>query len=206
MPDYYNELITEKSWQTLLELRRAFDFILIGGWAVYLYTRTLKSKDIDIIVDFDLLSRLREEFQVIKNERLTKYEARRGEVQIDVYLPHYSDIGVPVEKVMAEVKTVEGFKLLPVEMMIILKQLVFKKRGLSAKGRKDRLDILALLIFSEVDFGKYIGLTEKLGLSDLSKELWKLVAEAVNVSELGVNEHKWSKRKKEIVKVLNFVG
>lgn len=43
---YYNELITEKSWKKLQELKRKYKFILIGGWAVYVYTKTLKSKDV----------------------------------------------------------------------------------------------------------------------------------------------------------------
>jgi len=28
------------------------DFVLIGGWAVWLYTSSVKSKDIDIYVNF----------------------------------------------------------------------------------------------------------------------------------------------------------
>lgn len=205
MPGYYNDLITEKSWKTLQELQRKLDFILIGGWAVYLYTHSLKSKDIDIIVDFDQLDKLREEFNVVKNERLKKYEARREEVQIDVYLPHYSNIGVPVEKVLTEVKKVAGFKLLTLETMLILKQLVFKERGLSAKGRKDRLDIISLLYFSDLDFNEYLKLIEKWRLDKLPRELWSVVSETVKVPELAINEHKWGQKKKELGKVFNFV-
>ncbi len=46
---YYHDLITEKSWRILQELKRQYQFILIGGWAVYLHASALKSKDIDII-------------------------------------------------------------------------------------------------------------------------------------------------------------
>jgi len=31
---------------------------LIGGWAIYLHTKALKSKDIGIIVDFQTLNQL----------------------------------------------------------------------------------------------------------------------------------------------------
>jgi hypothetical protein len=48
MLGYYNDLITQKSWQTLQVLRGRLEFVLIGGWAVYLYTKALKSKDIDL--------------------------------------------------------------------------------------------------------------------------------------------------------------
>ena len=53
--EYYQNIITAKSFQILQALKRQYDFILIGGWAVFLYTRTLKSKDIDIIVDYPAL-------------------------------------------------------------------------------------------------------------------------------------------------------
>ena len=52
MAEFYHELITEKSFKILQDLRKKIKFILIGGWAVFLYARTLKSKDIDIIIDY----------------------------------------------------------------------------------------------------------------------------------------------------------
>ena len=51
MKGYYQDLITEKSWQILIRLKSKIDFVLIGGWAVYLYTKGLKSKDIDIVIE-----------------------------------------------------------------------------------------------------------------------------------------------------------
>lgn len=204
MPGYYNDLITKKSWKTLQELQGKIKFVLIGGWAVYLYTHALKSKDIDIIVDFDQLDRLRKDFDVSKNERLKKYEARREEVQIDVYLGHYSNIGLPVEKVLSEVKTVAAFQVLSSEALLILKQLVFKERGLSAKGRKDGLDIISLLHFSNVNFDKYLELTKKWSFDNLPFELGSLVWGTTKVPELSINEHKWSQKKKELGKILNF--
>jgi hypothetical protein len=38
MPEFYHDLITEKSLKVLQDLKKKFDFILIGGWAIYLYT------------------------------------------------------------------------------------------------------------------------------------------------------------------------
>ena len=48
MPEFYHNLITEKSFKLLQDLNKKFKFILIGGWAIFLYTKNLKSKDIDI--------------------------------------------------------------------------------------------------------------------------------------------------------------
>ena len=69
---YYHDIITQKSWEELKILNKRIEFVIIGGWATYLYTRELKSKDIDIIVDYDNLGRLKEAYGVTKNERLKK--------------------------------------------------------------------------------------------------------------------------------------
>lgn len=195
MQGFYNDLVTAKSWVTLQELKRKIDFILIGGWAVYLYTKALKSKDIDIIAGYDQLDKLRQDFEVAKNDRLKKYEARHGEVQIDVYLPHYSNIGMPVEEIKDLQK--RGAFLLPsAEMLVVLKQLVYRQRGLTSKGQKDRLDVLSLLCFSEIDFKKYAKLAKNFGLVS---DLQKLIAETVKIPEIGVNEHQWGKEKKGLL-------
>ena len=94
---YYHDLITEKSWRILQNLRRAYDFILIGGWAVYLYTHGLKSRDIDFICDYKTLEKLRNDYDLVKNDRLRKYEIHIGEFDIDIYVPFFSDLGIPVE-------------------------------------------------------------------------------------------------------------
>jgi len=43
----------------LLELNRKYRFVLIGGWAVYLYSKALKSRDIDIVIDFETLAKMK---------------------------------------------------------------------------------------------------------------------------------------------------
>ena len=42
MTEFWNSLLTEKSWNLLIEIKKKYDFILIGGWAVYLLTRQQK--------------------------------------------------------------------------------------------------------------------------------------------------------------------
>ena len=78
---YYHDLITQKSWEELKKLKKKFNFVLIGGWAVYLYSKTLKSKDIDILIEYEELIKLRKVYEISKNERLKKYEARKEEIQ-----------------------------------------------------------------------------------------------------------------------------
>ena len=59
---------TEESWTILTQLQqKQFKFIVIGGWAAYLWTRSHKSKDIDIIVaDFKDLEYLKKEYDLRK--------------------------------------------------------------------------------------------------------------------------------------------
>lgn len=190
--DFYNDLITQKSWEMLGQLKKKIKFVLIGGWAVYLYTKSLKSKDIDIIVDFDQLAKLKKEFAVTKNERLKKYEARREEVQIDIYLPHYSDLGIPVEEVIKNLSRRETFSVPVAEMLLMLKLLAYNQRKISVKGEKDRIDILALLSFTDIDFSRVVQ----------TEELKNLIKSTVKIPELGINEHQWSRKKKLVLEQL----
>jgi hypothetical protein len=32
--NYWHTLLTEKSWKVLQKIKKEFDFILIGGWAI----------------------------------------------------------------------------------------------------------------------------------------------------------------------------
>lgn len=71
---FYNDIITQRSFAYLQSIKKKYKFILIGGWAVYLYSKSLKSKDIDIIIDYDVLAKMKELDKIFKNERLRKYE------------------------------------------------------------------------------------------------------------------------------------
>lgn len=195
---YYNDLITEKSWKKLQELKRKHKFILIGGWAVYLYTETLKSKDIDFICDYEELEKLRLEYDLIKNDRLKKYEIHAGEFDIDIYTPFFSDLGIPLEEIMELHTNIEGFSVLKPEALLILKQKAYQDRAGSAKGEKDRIDIIALLKF--VDFEKYKTLIGKYGDKSYLTDLRQILKTTRQVDELGIGEHAFSGFKKEMLK------
>lgn len=188
---FYTDLVTAKSWQTLQNLKRQIDFVLIGGWAVWLYTQALKSKDIDIIVNYDQLEKLRRLYPITKNERLFKFEARNEEVQIDIYLPHYSHIGIPVEVILKNTRTLETFQVPKIETLLGLKLYVYSKRQLSAKGQKDRLDILSLLLIPT--------LSPKNLSANLKSELAAIINQTIKIPELKVNEHSWSQTKKKLL-------
>lgn len=197
--DYYNDLITEKSWETLQKLKKQIDFVLIGGWAVYLYTKSLKSKDIDIIVSYENLSKLKNLFPITKNDRLKKYEARNEEVQIDIYLPFYSNLGVPVEEIIKETTKVETFSLPKPEMLLILKQFTYQERKLSAKGQKDLLDIISLLSKTAIDWNHYKSLQSKFKMEYYSTKLKEVLDMNTHLPQLGLNQHAYSRMKKEVI-------
>jgi len=195
--NYYRDQITDKSWQVLTELQRELKMVLIGGWAVWVYTRQLKSKDIDVVLDFDQLEILRKDYDVIKNERLRKYEARKGEIQIDVYVPYYSQLGIGAEKVMEMVTTREGFTVPIIEVLLILKLAVYRQRKNSVKGRKDLIDVVSLLLGGEASWQKWQGLLNEYGLFDLQGELISLLVPLMAMEELGLNRHQLARKKKE---------
>lgn len=198
---YYHDLITEKSWRVLQDFKRQYRFILIGGWAVYLYTKALKSRDIDFICDYEELQKLKLQFDLIKNGRLKKYEIHMGEFDVDIYVPFYSELGIPVEDLESMTKSVSGIQVLSKEALLILKQKAYFDRAGSAKGEKDKLDILTLLK-SGLDFEEYAALLKKYGLYTFSADLKKLFSETRDAPELGLQEHAFARLKREILEKL----
>lgn len=197
---YYHDLITEKSWKFLQQFQRDYKFILIGGWAVYLYSKSLKSRDIDIICNYEELKKLKLKYELTKNERLKKYEFHAGEFDVDIYVPYYSDLGIPVEDLQNLTRNIEGFCVIEPEVLLMLKQKAFIDRAGSLKGEKDKLDIIALakILQDTGGFKKYDGLLKKYNLDFYKTELQKILQETKSASELGLNEHQFAKLKSKI--------
>ncbi len=196
MTDYYHERVTQKSWETLLDIRRQFSFVLIGGWAVYLYTRSLKSKDIDMIVSLEELEKLKQNIVITKNERLKKYHSMRDETDIDIYVAFFSDLGLPVEKIAEHSRTLEGFLVPEIEALLMLKQHAYLERAGSSKGQKDALDIISLLKVG-IDFARYQSLLTQYGKEDSASQLRTLIQQFTQVPELALNERQFSRLKKQ---------
>jgi predicted nucleotidyltransferase len=196
---YYHNLVTQKSWEELQRLNKTAEFILIGGWAIYLYTKTLKSKDIDILVEFDELAVLAKHYRLHKNERLKKYEAVKGEIQIDIYLPHYSRIGIPVEDLKPHTVNLESFCLLKPEYLLALKVYTLRRRARTPKGRKDFADIVALIQADIVDWQKFLALLDKHKLQSHLEYFRQLLDEYYELPELNLNRHHFSKLKKDFL-------
>lgn len=175
---FWNDAIIERSWDVLQRLKKRYDFILIGGWAIYLYTNAMKSKDIDIIVDYATLEKIGLENILKKNERLKKYEIKFQEISVDIYLPYFSKIIIPPEDLMKKIVIIQGFKIPAAEELLILKQQAEMERKHSIKGLKDRVDIMCLLMSENINFKRYNDLLDKHGLKIFKNRLREIVASA----------------------------
>jgi len=200
MNSFYQSIVTEKSWKMLQMLKKDIDFILIGGWAVYLYTKTLKSKDIDIIVDYQELDKIKKNFQLIKNDRLRKYEIKKEGIDINIYLPYFSDLGLPVEKLIKHQDRNQGFTILKKEVLLVTKLKAYQGRGVTIKGVKDKIDIISLVLLPDFDFDFWRNFIKKERISVYSELIDKILLEIKEVPELNLNQHAFAKKKKEIIK------
>ena len=119
--DFWNSDITNESWKELLTLAKKYKFILIGGWAIYMYTKLQKSRDIDMVVDYDQFNLLSNDFDIRKNHSLRKYEIKFQKFDIDVYTPFYSRLAVPPEDLINNHTVIENINVPMVEELLILK-------------------------------------------------------------------------------------
>jgi hypothetical protein len=205
MAEFWNDSFTDESWKALLQLRKDADFVLIGGWACYLLTGAIKSKDIDIIVGHDALLALRAKYAVKNTAFLKKYEAAAGNISIDIYVPHYSKLAVPVAEIMAHTRIVEGFKVPEPEILVLLKQGAELDRSASIKGQKDRADILNLLVNAHIDFAAYARFAELFGLAQYPRRLREIVAGARKEFEyLGKNPREAKLLRADLMDRLKF--
>jgi hypothetical protein len=196
--NFYHNLVTEKSWQLLQSLRKKYDFILIGGWAVFLYAKALKSKDIDLVLEFSGLEKLKEEFAVSKNERLKKYEARREGMEIDIYIPFYSHLGLPVEDLRKFAVGLEGFQTVEKEVLAVLKQVALTGRKETVKGRKDLVDLVCLFRLPNFNWEKYQKVISKYGLAKSSATVVETLKRTTKMDELGLNVHQMAGLKRKL--------
>lgn len=195
--EYYHNIITKQSWEELKRLRQQAKFVLIGGWATYLYTKALKSKDIDIIIEFDQLGRLSGPYQLIKNDRLKKYEARRDTIHIDIYLPHYSLLGIPVEDLITRTQSQGGFTVLEPIYLTALKIYVLQQRGHSAKGKKDFIDVVSLWRMPNVSSQTLQPILQRYNLMDSWQYFTAYANDFTSLPELNLNQHQYAKWKTE---------
>jgi len=193
--EFWNKIAIDRSFEILQKLRMRIDFVLIGGWAVYFLTNAIKSKDMDIIVDFDNLSKLKLEMGIQKNDFLKRYEREIEGVLIDIYVPFYSKFAVPVEEVLQNTIRIENFKLPKPEILLILKQQAELQRKDSVKGQKDRVDIICLAKSGQIEWRYYKQLIRKFALQEYKRRLEMIVKSSrIEFEYLGITNYRVVKK------------
>ena len=202
--EFWNSLLTEKSWRIMQELKKEdFRFIVIGGWAAYLWTKQHKSKDIDILIlNFDDLEHVGKKYDLRKNDNLKKYEIKIEEIDIDIYISYYSKLTLDIGFIANHTTKVEGFEVVLPEILLILKQGAELDRKDSIKGQKDRIDIMTLLCYSKIDFKSYNNIIEQHKLANYRQRLRQIITTFKDLKHLNTNANDYAKIKRQLLEKL----
>ena len=158
MNDFYRDDQVRDAQAMLDRLRQVVpDAVVLGGWAVFLYTRGQRSTDVDIAVDFEVFGRLQAAFpgQITKNNNLRKYELIVDKVEVDILVGHFSNAGIPIEHVLEPTQSISGFRVMSTEGLLAMKLCAWMDRSGRPKGDKDEADVLSLLRAVEFDWSRY---------------------------------------------------
>ena len=205
MAEFWNSLLTEKSWNLLINIsKEPFKFIVIGGWAAYLWTKLHKSKDIDIVIaDIKEIDYLKQKYNLKKNDNLKKYEISFEDIDVDIYVPYFSKLPIPVEDLANYTARVEGLTVLKPEALMILKQGAEIKRKETVKGTKDQIDIMALLIYTNFNAKHYFELLKKYKLENYFSRLKNIINNFKEYNYLELNPRQFKMRKKKVLEKLS---
>lgn len=183
--------------------KEKFRFIVIGGWAAYLWTKQHKSRDIDIILpEINDLKIPMQKYDLRKNDNLKKYEIKFGEIDVDIYIPYYSRLTLPAKDISELTSKIEGFEVVLPEILLILKQGAEINRKDSIKGQKDKIDIMTILCYADIDFRRYIELLKKYNLQNYRQRLKEIIVSFKDVKHLDLNLNEYSKIKREVINKL----
>jgi hypothetical protein len=97
MVEIWPEHVTRESWRVLNELAARLNPVVIGGWAVFLWTGSMKSADVDLFVsDADLW---KIGARVRRHPRLAKYHACINGVDVYIYTPSVCKLAITAAEV-----------------------------------------------------------------------------------------------------------
>jgi hypothetical protein len=205
MREFWNSEITDASFRKLQELNGEFDFVLIGGWAVYLYTKLQKSRDIDIVVDYPALRKIEGSYRLEKNGRLSKYEIKLDSFDVDIYLPGYSKLALPAKSLLGDYVTkVERFRVPSAEALMLLKIGAAEQRLASVKGDKDAIDMVGLLFYSGIDIQRMVRIAKDNSVEGSVRFIFKVLEgfRQENLDYLNLNAAGFSKLKRKHAEIL----
>jgi hypothetical protein len=126
-----------------------------------------------------------------------KYEIKQDIFDIDIYLPFYSKLAIPLEDLEQLSTKIEGIRVPKTEVLLLLKQAAEIDRRNTIKGKKDSIDIMTLMLRTSVDIKKYLLLTKKYGLEQYPKELLYAIEKfsEQDIDYLGIDYVQFKKEK-----------
>jgi len=150
---FYSSEQTELSRAVLDEVLDAVpEAILIGGWGTWVRTGGPMSHDIDLILgrgELAALESMVDDLSVSHHLAGTKWRATWRSIHLDLYVPHQSQLGANLqlrtERLAAHHERHDRYRVLTVPAHLATKLAALLDRPDSLPGRKDRLEILALL-------------------------------------------------------------
>ena len=133
---------------------------------------------------------------------MRKYEARKEEAEIDIYVPFYSSPGLPAEDLKKFSTSFEGFEVVEKEILAILKQKALMERKNTVKGRKDLADLISLFQLGEFNWQRYKRVTAEYSLEEYLRVTREIVEKTRKIDELDLNVHQMAKLKKRILSLI----
>ena len=151
---FWNSEATEDSFRQLGLLQKEVDFVLIGGWAVYLYVEAQKNQDIDIVIDTNQLNYFRK-FGISDYENSRIKHSEIGRTVVDLFIEEYmdKDMPFPTKVILNNYVRIGNIKVVEKNLLLLLKLWRYFSAD-EIKHRKDVVDVVSLLFYGGIDLKK----------------------------------------------------
>ena len=116
---------------------------------------------------------------------------------------HVMTDNIPVEDLKDHTTKIENINVVIPEILLILKQGAELDRKYTIKGNKDQIDILTLIIYSDIVFKKYNLLLKKYNLEHYSKRLKEIIKKFKDTDYLNMNLREFKLKKEKLLKKID---
>jgi hypothetical protein len=191
----------DQHWEHLLSVSRKIteqypDAVFIGGIAVFAHAARFNAQLAEASHDADLYLSLlgkhamRDQYEVVRNERLGKDSVLVDGEDLDLYVERQHHLAIGYEELFAYAADIDGIRVAALEHLLILKIDAASDRRGTSKGQKDLRDLARLLALLSTPrkelLGDHLSKTRLAILSEISRRRDLF-------SEMGINRHEASK-------------
>lgn len=162
---YYNDAETGKSYALLVKLAKDVDFVLVGGWAVNLYTGMQRSKDLDIAIEPDGLDYFRR--YGIRDYGIGVKYSVIDDVHVDLFINGVPirSASIPVKEMLSSPRRINGIRVVDKNILVLLKLSGYFRFD-EIKSAKDVIDVVSLLFYAGIDMKAVKMLVDKYKVED----------------------------------------